>query len=111
MTEATYHPCMHVTMSSFSQQKYYRRIGMLYIPRNILNFKTFNINFFIILKQRFQVANFFVMPFTIRWIRGKESACQAGDVDSISGLGRSPREGNGNPFQHDILGNPMDRVA
>ena len=73
--------------------------------------KPFNINFLIILKQRFQVANFFVMPFTIRWLRDKESACQAGDVDSISGLGRSPREGNGNPFQHDSLGNSMDRVA
>ena len=27
---------------------------------------------------------------------GKESACSAGDPDSVPGLGRSPREGNGN---------------
>ena len=27
---------------------------------------------------------------------GKESACSAGDTDSIPGLGRSPGEGNGN---------------
>ena len=27
---------------------------------------------------------------------GKESACSAGDLGSISGLGRSPGEGNGN---------------
>ena len=27
---------------------------------------------------------------------GKASACSAGDLDSIPGLGRSPREGNGN---------------
>ena len=29
---------------------------------------------------------------------GKESACNAGDPDSIPGSGRSPGEGNGNPF-------------
>ena len=27
------------------------------------------------------------------------------------GLGRSPREGNGNPLQYSCLGNPMDRGA
>ena len=27
----------------------------------------------------------------------------------IPGLGRSPGEGNGNPFQHSCLGNPMDK--
>ena len=30
---------------------------------------------------------------------------------SISGLGRSPGEGNDNPFQYSCLGNPMDRGA
>ena len=30
---------------------------------------------------------------------GKESACNAGDLGSISGLGRSPREGKGYPLQ------------
>ena len=29
----------------------------------------------------------------------------------ISRLGRSPGEGNGNPFQYSCLGNPKDRVA
>ena len=45
---------------------------------------------------------------------GKESACNAGatgDVSSISGVGRSPGEGNGNPFQYSCLENPMDRGA
>ena len=41
----------------------------------------------------------------------KESACNAGDVGSIPGLGRSPGEGNGNPLQYCCLGNPMDRGA
>ena len=40
---------------------------------------------------------------------GKESACSAGDLGSIPGLGRSPGEGNGNPLQYTLLGNPMDR--
>ena len=31
---------------------------------------------------------------------GKESACNAGDLDSIPGSGRSPGEGNGNPLQY-----------
>ena len=42
----------------------------------------------------------------------KESACNAGDtgdVSSIPGSGRSPREGNGNLLQYSCLENPMDR--
>ena len=31
-----------------------------------------------------------------RWLSGKESACNAGDVGLIPGSGRSPGEGNGN---------------
>ena len=45
------------------------------------------------------------------WLSGKESACQAGDPDSIPGERRSPGEGNGNPLQYSCLGNPMDRGA
>ena len=41
----------------------------------------------------------------------KESACKAGDLGLIPGLGRSPGEGNGNPHQHSCLENPMDRGA
>ena len=40
---------------------------------------------------------------------GKESACNAGDLGSIPGLGRSPREGNDNPLQYTCLENPIDR--
>ena len=40
---------------------------------------------------------------------GKESSCNAGDLGSISGLRRSPGEGNGNPHQYSCLGNHMDR--
>ena len=41
----------------------------------------------------------------------KESAYNAGDPGSISGLGRSPGEGNGNPLQYSCLENPMDGGA
>ena len=41
----------------------------------------------------------------------KESACNAGDLGLISGLGRSPGEENGNPLQYSCLENPMDRGA
>ena len=40
---------------------------------------------------------------------GKESVYSAGDPGLIPLLGRSPREGNGNPLQHSHLENPMDR--
>ena len=41
----------------------------------------------------------------------KASACNAGDLGSIPGLGRSPGEGNSNPLQYSCLENPMDRGA
>ena len=39
----------------------------------------------------------------------KASVYNAGDLGSIPGSGRSPREGNGNPLQYYCLENPMDR--
>ena len=41
----------------------------------------------------------------------KASAYNAGDPGSIPGSGRSPGEGNGNPFQYPCLENPMDGEA
>ena len=41
----------------------------------------------------------------------RDPACNAGDLGSIPGLGRSPGEGNDNPLQHSCLGNPADREA
>ena len=46
-----------------------------------------------------------------RWLNGKESACQAGDMGWIPGWRRFPREGNGSPLQYSCLGNPMERGA
>ena len=39
---------------------------------------------------------------------GKASSCNVEDLGSVSGLGRSSGEGNGNPLQYPCLENPMD---
>ena len=39
---------------------------------------------------------------------GKESACNARDLGSIPGLGRSPGEENGNPLQYSRLENSIE---
>ena len=39
---------------------------------------------------------------------GKESACHVGDLVSVPGLGRSPREGKGDPLQYSGLENSKD---
>ena len=42
---------------------------------------------------------------------GKESSCNAGDLGSIFGSGRSPGEGTGYPLQYSSLENLIDRGA
>ena len=42
---------------------------------------------------------------------GKESVCNAGDLGSIPGLGRTPGEGNGNPLKYSSWEKSMDRGA
>ena len=53
--------------------------------------------------------------FSFNWTRelgfpggssGKESSCNAGDLSSIAGLGRSPGGGRDNPLQYSCLENP-----
>ena len=45
------------------------------------------------------------------WLSGTGSACQAGDMGSVPGLGRFPGEGNGNALQYSCQENPMDRTT
>ena len=63
---------------------------------------------------------FFMMAFLVVHIvknlpakkkKKKESACNAGDLGLIPGLGRFPGEGDGYPLQYSCLENPMDREA
>ena len=42
---------------------------------------------------------------------GKESACNAGDLGSIPGLGRPPGEGKGYPLQYSGLENSKDCIV
>ena len=42
---------------------------------------------------------------------GKESTCNAGDLDSLPRLGRSPGKGKGYPFQYSGLENSMDCIV
>ena len=42
---------------------------------------------------------------------GKQSACNAGDLGLIPGLGRSPGEGKGHPLQYFGLENSMDCIV
>ena len=46
-----------------------------------------------------------------RWLTAKESVCQHRTLRSIPGSGRSPGEGNSNPFQYSCLENPIYREA
>ena len=43
--------------------------------------------------------------------KGEASACDAGDLGSIPGSGRSPGEGNRNPLQYSCLQNSVDGGA
>ena len=47
----------------------------------------------------------FLLPLRLA---GKESACNAGDLGLIPGLGRSPGEGKGYPLQYSGLENSVD---
>ena len=42
------------------------------------------------------------------WLRGKESTCNARDVGSLPGPGRSPEVKNGNQLQYSCMENPME---
>ena len=58
----------------------------------------------------------FIYLFIYSFIAGflvvqKNLPVNAGDIDSIPGSGRSPGEGNDNPFQYSCLKNSMDRGA
>ena len=61
-------------------------------------------------KQSHEIAEQVYKQFTSNTRPGgsdsKESICNAGDLGSIPGLGRSPGRGHGNPLQYSCLENP-----
>ena len=60
--------------------------------------------------NRFKYFKFFKSRFSGGSV-SKGSTCNAGDLSSIPGLGRSPGEGNGYPLQYSCLENSMERGA
>ena len=52
-----------------------------------------------------------IPPLSSLCLDGKESACNAGNLDVIHGSGKFPGEGNGNPLQYYCLETSMDRGA
>ena len=87
---------------TFSKGKFWKGLGMFRFKK--INF-TLTKNLEIITRVIYNLWG------TLGGLDGKESACRAGDLDLIPGLGRSPGEGNGNPLQYSCLENPMDREA
>ena len=74
-------------------------------------------NYLVIIKKQacFEFCFFFFFFFltVLRFggSEGKESACTAGGLDSIPGLGRFPGEDNGYPLQYYCLEISIDRGA
>ena len=66
-------------------------------------------------KLKAHISSYYTAVSTLLGLSGdsdsKESACNAGDLGSIPGSRRSPREGNGKPLQYSCLENSMDRGA
>ena len=60
-----------------------------------------------------RISQSYLTTFVINYdgSHGKESACNAGELGSVPGLGRSPGVGNGHPLQYSCLENSMDRGA
>ena len=87
--------------------------GFLCCPLRILHLK---IHFFFtsLKKKLYSFLKFYVLTCTHCYLsgsRGKESACNVGDLGLIAGSGKSPGKGHINPLQYSCLENPMDRGA
>ena len=74
------------------------------------SFTLFNRLFSYSLLSAIRVVSFAYLGFPDSSV-GKESACKAGDLGSIPGLGRSSGEGKGYPHQYSGLENSMDCIV
>ena len=75
--------------------------------------KVFNNFFPVTIKSKIRMATLFLISTKEMGFPGgsddRESACNAGDLGSIPGSGRSPGEGNDNPLQYSYLENSVNR--
>ena len=76
------------------------------VPMDLLNCEKYNI--YKVKQNKARYAYTWGFP---GGSHGKEFACNVGDPGLLPGLGRSPGEGNGNPFWYSCLENPMYRGA
>ena len=100
-----------------------KNIIYLFLKANCSLMKLLTCKLFLVVLHSFQAVNIWLKSGTDhlsicvndkplpRWLSGKESACQVGDLGLIPGLGSSTGEGNGNQLQYSCQGNPMDRGA
>ena len=63
------------------------------------------------MKGTVTITNYYYSLGLPRWLSGEESACSAGDVGSIPGLGRSSGEENSYPLYYSGLENSMDYIV
>ena len=92
-------PCKQKSKQSRSSNTY---MGQNKFPQNRDCYKDKE-GYFITIKESIQEQN--------SGSAGKESACNAGDLALILGLGRSPGEGKGYPLQYSGLENSMDSIV
>ena len=84
------------------------------IPETSKKQSTFAISWQLLIKYLHFIYNYLHSIYIVlgiikglpQWLSGKESTYQAGDPGVISGLGRFPARGNGNPLQYSCLENP-----
>ena len=86
-------------MNVFSLEKFKRRNSTLY--SSLLLFTLLLLNLMILIRSSLIILG----------LAGKASSCNAGDLDSIPGLGKASGEGKGYPLQYSGLENSMDCIV
>ena len=82
-----------------------------WLPASFCKFETQKIIFKFISFVIFKYFSILSFAFNFGGSDGKESACNAGDLNLIPGLGRSPGKGSSYPLQYSCLENSMNRGA
>ena len=98
-----------------NQFQVYSKVIQLYIYMYSFFFKFFShLGYYRILSEVSCAIQQVLVGYSLAFLGGsdgKESACNAEDLGSIPGLGRSPGEENGNPLHYSSLENSKDEGA
>ena len=101
---------------AFCKTTFKRKIVIKHCSRILLNTKPYKrVSVNTQIRSNFNLKMFKILVNSVLglpgWLSGKESTCHAGDAgdaNSIPGLGRSPGGGHGNLLQYSCLENPVD---